>query len=114
MLAFPELFRKSRSVGQFFKSVNDWVLPPDAELADINSGSVYFTVQANSLNGLTTLWKMYKDGTLKARLYDFLVTDKDKLLVEDEEELDLQVTISEEEYSRVYIHLNNEAKGNRA
>ena len=77
-------------------------------------GCVCFTVQANNLKGLTTLWNMYQDGTLKARLYDFLVTEKVKHLAEAEENVELTVTIEEEEYKRACIDLNNEAKGNQA
>ena len=78
----------------------------------MGEGSVCFTVQANSLNGLTTLWNMYQDGTLKTRLYDFLVTEKVKLLAEAEEKVELTATIEEEDYRRACIDLNNEAKGN--
>ena len=55
---------------------------------------------------------MYQDGTLKARLHDFLVTEKVKLLAEAKENVELTVTIEEEEYRRAYIDLNNEDKGN--
>ena len=57
---------------------------------------------------------MYQDGTLKARLYEFLVTEKVKHLAEAEENVELTVTIEEEEYKRASIDLNNEARGNQA
>ena len=101
-----------RSVGQFFRSFTEQVLPTDTELADMGEGNVCFKVQANSLKGLTTLWNMYQDGTLKARLYDFLVTEKVKHLAEAEENVELTVTIEEEEYKRAFICLDNETKGN--
>ena len=100
------------SVGQFFIGFAERVLPSGTELADMAGGCVCFTIQANSLEGLTTLWNMYQVGTLKARLYDFLVTDKVKHLAEAEENVELTVTIEEEEYRRACIDLNNEARGN--
>ena len=54
---------------------------------------------------------MYQDGTLRARLYDFLVTEV-KHFAEAEENVELTVTIEEEDYKRAFIYLNNEAKGN--
>ena len=113
-ITFAEILANWESVGQFFRSFAARVLPSDTELADMGEGSVCFTVQANSLKGLTTLWNMYQDGTLKARLYDFLVTEKVKHLAEAEENVELTVTIEEEEYKRACIDLNNEAKGNQA
>ena len=100
------------SIGQFFRSFVDQVLPADTELADMGGGCVCFTVQVSSLKGLDSLWTMYQDGTLKARLHDFLVTEKVKLLAEAKENVELTVTIEEEEYRRAYIDLNNEDKGN--
>ena len=111
-LTFAEILVNWESIGRFFRSFSDQVLPADTELADMGGGCVCFTVQANSLKGLDTLWKMYQDGTLKAHLYDFLVTEKVKLLAEAEEDVELKITIEEEEYRRACIDLNNEAKGN--
>ena len=112
-LTFAEILVNWESIGRFFRSFSDQVLPADTELADMGGGCVCFTVQANSLKGLTTLWNMYQDGTLRARLYDFLVTEV-KHLAEAEENVELTVTIEEEEYKRACIDLNNEAKGNQA
>ena len=100
------------SIGQFFRSFVDQVLPADTELADMGQEGVCFTVQANTSKGLNTLWNMYQDGTLKARLYDFVVTDRAKHLAEAEENIELTVKIEEEEYERAYNDLNNEGKGN--
>ena len=86
-------------IGRFFRSFSDQVLPADTELADMGGGCVCFTVQASSLKGLTTLWNMYQDGTLRARLYDFLVTEV-KHLAEAGENVELTVTIEEEEYKK--------------
>ena len=113
-ITLVEILASWESFPQFLRSFTERVLPTGTELVDANGGSVCFTVQANSLKGLTTLWNMYQDGTLKARLYDFLVTEKVKHLAEAEENVELTVTIEEEEYKRACIDLNNEAKGNQA
>ena len=112
-LTFAEILVNWESIGRFFRSFSDQVLPADTELADMGGGCVCFTVQTSSLKGLTTLWNMYQDGTLRARLYDFLVTEV-KHLAEAGENVELTVTIEEEEYKRACIDLNNEAKGNQA
>ena len=111
-LTFAEILVNWESIGQFFRSFVDQVLPADTELADMGGGCDCFTVQASSLKGLNSLWTMYQDGTLKARLHDFLVTEKVKLLAEAKENVELTVTIEEEEYRRAYSDLNNEGKGN--
>ena len=99
------------SVGQCFGIFRESVLPFGTKVVDMGPGCVCFTLQANSLMGLTTLWKMYQDGTLKARLYNFLVTEV-KHFAEAEENVELTVTIEEEDYKRAFIYLNNETKGN--
>ena len=111
VLPFAEILGCFKSVGQCFRSFDERVLPPDTELVNMGRKCVCFTVQANSLKGLTTLLNMYQDGTLKARLYDFLVTEV-KHLAEAEDNVELTVTIEEEDYKRAFINLNNETKGN--
>ena len=108
-LNFAQILVNWESVSQFFRSFGDQVLPAGTELADMGGGCVCFTVQASSLKGLNSLWNMYQDGTLKARLHDFLVTEKVKLLAEAEENVELTVTIEEEEYRRACSDL---VKGN--
>ena len=111
MVSYNDILGCFKSVGQCFRIFDERVLIPDTELVNMSRGSVCFTVQANSLKGLTTLWKMYQDGTLRARLYDFLLTEV-KHFAEAEENVELTVTIEEEDYKRAFIYLNNEAKGN--
>ena len=111
-LTFAQILVNWESVSQFFGSFGDQVLPAGTELADMGQEGVCFTVQANTSKGLNTLWNMYQDGTLKARLYDFVVTDRAKHLAEAEENIELTVKIEEEEYERACSDLNNEAKGN--
>ena len=111
VVSFNDILGCFKSVGQCFRSFDERVLPPDTELVNMGRECVCFTVQANSLKGLTTLLNMYQDGTLKARLYDFLVTEV-KHLAEAEDNVELTVIIEEEDYKRAFIYLNNETKGN--
>ena len=55
---------------------------------------------------------MYQYGTLKARLFHFLVTEEMKIRAGGEEEVELTVTIEEGEYRKACIELIDEAKGN--
>ena len=112
LLNFTYILANWESFSQFITSFSDRVLPADTELANVSEGCVCFTVQANNMKGLTTLWNMYQDGTLKARLYDFLVTDEMKHLADGEENVELTLTIEREEYEKACIDLIDEAIGN--
>ena len=120
-LTFHDIMSTFQSVGRLFGSFTNWFQSQstDIELIDFSESvclsdeSVCFTVQAKSLEGLTTLWKMFEDGKLKESLYDFLVTHKVIKLDEAGEDVEVTVSIVEEEYQKkVFIDLNNEAKGN--
>ena len=94
---------------------SDESVPSSDESVPFSDESVYFTVQAKRLKGLTTLWEMFKNGTLEKSLYDFLVTYEVIKLAEAGEDVELTVSIEEEEYKRACIDLNNDlnkAKGN--
>ena len=52
------------------------------------------------------MWKLYQDGTLQKRLYDFFVTDEMRKLAEGED-VEVNVTIDEE----ACIELMNGAQG---
>ena len=67
-------------------------------------------VQVESLAALETLWRLYKDGTLKASLQAFLVTDEIKELASGEH-VEAVVTIEEQEYEKVRNKLANEPQG---
>ena len=113
-LTFLNILSTFQTVGRLFRSFNNWFQSrfTDLELNDFGDGSICFTVQAKSLKGLTNLWESFKDGTLKESLYDFLVTHEVEKLAEAEEDVELTVTINEDEYERACIDLNNKAKGN--
>ena len=86
------------------------MLPAGTSLVQITDGCVCLTVQAESLSALTNLWKLYQDGTLQKRLYDFFVTDEMRKLV-DGEDVEVNFTIEEEEYQKACLELMNGAQG---
>ena len=69
-------------------------------------------VQAEGVSTLDTLWSLYKDGTLKESLQAFFVNHEMREFA-GEEQVELIVTIDEEEYEKVRTELikMNEAKG---
>ena len=83
------------SYDQLVAAVQSCVLPAGTSLVQITDGCVCLTVQAESLSALTNLWKLYQDGTLQKRLYDFFVTDEMRKLAEGED-VEVNVTIEEE------------------
>ena len=98
------------SYDQLVAAVQSCVLPAGTSLVQITDGCVCLTVQAGSLSALTNLWKLYQDGTLQKRLYDFFVTDEMRKLV-DGEDVEVNVTIEEEEYQKACLELMNGAQG---
>ena len=99
------------SYDQLVAAVQSCVLPAGTSLVQITDGCVCLTVQAESLSALTNLWKLYQDGTLQKRLYDFFVTDERRKLVEGED-VEVNVTIEEEEeYQKACLELMNGAQG---
>ena len=99
------------SYDQLVAAVQSCVLPTGTTLVQITDGCVCLSVQAESLSALTNLWRLYQDGTLQKRLYDFFVTDEMRKLVEGED-VEVNVTIEEEEeYQKACLELMNGAQG---
>ena len=99
------------SYDQLVAAVQSCVLPAGTSLVQITDGCVCLTVQAESLSALTNLWRLYQDGTLQKRLYDFFVTDEMRKLAEGED-VEVNVTIEEEEeYQKACLELMNGAQG---
>ena len=73
-------------------------------------GSVNLKVQVENRFALDSLWRMYKNGTLKARLEALLVTDEMRELAGGE--VEVIVTIDEREYEKAREELITEARGN--
>ena len=96
---------------KFVTSFEKCVLPVGVCLIGVDEGCVCFTIQADNRMGLTDLWNLYEDGTLKKRLFDFFVTDEMRTLAGGEENVELTVTIGKKEYEKVYFELLQEADG---
>ena len=94
-----QLLRRGCTYDQLITAVNTCVLPAGAKLLQITEGSVYLKVQAESLAALQHLWRLYKNGTLKKRLQALFVTDEMRELA-DGEQVEVIVTIDEEEYDK--------------
>ena len=100
------------SYDQLIAAVQSCVLPAGTSLVQITDGCVCLTVQAESLSALTNLWKLYQDGTLQKRMYDFFVTEVRELA--EGEDVEVNVTIDEGEYQKACIELIPGVQGNSA
>lgn len=105
-----QLLRRSYTNDQLLTAVNNFVLPAGAKLIEIADGSVNLKVHAENLLALDDLWRMYKNGSLKARLQVLFVTDEMKEFVGGEQ-VELVVTIDEQEYIKARNELIAESKG---
>ena len=68
-------------------------------------------VQAENRLALDNLWRMYKNGTLKARLEALFVTDEMRELAGGKG-VEVIVSIDEQEYEKAQDELTTEARGN--
>ena len=98
------------SYDQLVAAVQSCVLPAGTTLVQISDGCVCLTVQAESLSAFKNLCKLYQVGTLHKRLYDFFVTDEMRKLA-DGKDVEVNVTIVEEEYHKACLELMNGAQG---
>ena len=76
----------------------------------IAEGSVILKVQAENISALNALWCLYTDGTLKESLQALFFIDELRELT-GEEQVEVIVTIDEEEYNRDREELIREARG---
>ena len=107
-----EVLSRGSTFDQLVSAVNKCVLPAGTSLIQITEGCVCLTVQAENLTSLETLWSFYKDGTLKARLQDFFVTDEVREALVGGEQVEVIVTIEEGEYKKALSELvSSEVKG---
>ena len=108
-----ELLRRGSTYEQLVTAVNDCLLPAGAKLIQIAEGSVNLKVQAENRLALDSLWRMYKNGTLKARLEALFVTDEMRE-VAGGEGVEVIVTIDEQEYERARDELTTQARGKKS
>ena len=105
-----QLLRRGCKYEQLVTVVNTCVLPAGTRLLQIAEGSVILKVQTESISALDTLWSLYTDGTLRETLQAFLVTDEIKELAGGEQ-VEVIVTIDEQEYDKAREELISEAQG---
>ena len=106
-----EVLSRGSTFDQLVSAVNKCVLPAGTSLIQITEGCICLTVQADNLSSLQTLWSLYKDGTLKARLKDFFVTEEVRKELAGGDELEVIVTIEEGEYKKAHHELSSQIEG---
>ena len=94
---------------ELIQAVSTCVLPAGTNLMSITSGCVCLKVQVENIAALETLWLWYQNGMLKARLQAFFVTDEIRELAGGEQ-VEVAVTIDEQEYENARKVLVKEAK----
>ncbi|KAJ7378035.1 hypothetical protein OS493_025352 [Desmophyllum pertusum] len=109
VVSISEVLSRWSTFDQLVTAFNSCVLPAGTGLVQLTEGCVCLTVQAETLSALTTLWNLYQDGTLETRLYNFFVTDEIRELAGGEE-VEVNVTIEEQEYEKACLELINEAQ----
>ena len=105
-----QLLRRGCTYDQFVTAVNTCVLPAGVKLIQIAEGSVILKVQTEDLSALDTLWSLYTGGTLKESLKALLVTDEMRELGGGEQ-VEVIVTIDEQEYDKARNTLISKAQG---
>ena len=108
-----ELLRRGSTYEQLVTAINDCLLPAGAKLIQIAEGSVNLKVQAENRLALDCLWRMFKNGTLKARLEALFVTDEMRE-VAGGEGVEIIVTIDEQEYEKARDELTTQARGKKS
>ena len=113
ILAFSvfKLLRRGSTYDQLVTAISTCILPAGIKLIQMAEGSVNLKVQAENRLALNSLWRMYKNGTLKARLEALFVTDEMRELAGGEG-VEVIVTIDEREYENARDELTTEARGN--
>ena len=111
LLTVEEVLSRWTTYDQLIACFTSCVLPAGTQLVQISQGCVCFTIQADNLTALTTLWHMYQDDTLKLRLLDFFVTNEMQQLADGDEKVEVAVTIEEEEYEKACLEFIHEAEG---
>ena len=112
LLTVHELLKRSHTCEQLMASFTDCVLPAGTQLIDISQGCVCFTIKADNLAALCTLWNAYKDGTLKLRVKKFVLTeDMIKLAGGEENNVEVTVAIEEDEYEKACFEFIREQEG---
>ena len=110
MASSLDLLIRNSTYDELIRAVNTCVLPAGANLIQITKGCLCLKVQLMDLSALETLWRLYKDGTLKASLQALFDTDEIREFAGGEH-VEVIVTIDEREYNKARSELGNEAHG---
>ena len=105
-----DLLTRNSTYDELIRAVNTCVLPAGANLIQITEGCLCLKVQLLDLSALETLWRLYKDGTLKASLQALFDTDEIREFAGGEH-VEVIVTIDEREYDKARSELGNEGQG---
>jgi hypothetical protein len=89
---------KLKNLQPFFREIG-------AELVTLLRGSVVFMLKITSTSSIKRLWKSYMDGSLKENLKKAVNEIKELTKLSNGAEIDVTVTIDEEEYREVYWNL---------
>ena len=111
LVTVRDILTRWSTYDQLVHCFNSCVLPAGTQLIEIGQGCVCFTVRADSLTALMTLWNMYQGGTLRERLHTLLVTDEMLKVAGGEENVKVTVTIEEDEYEKACFEFIHEAEG---
>ncbi|XP_078359471.1 uncharacterized protein LOC144643945 [Oculina patagonica] len=90
---------------EYIDTFNKVVLPTATKLIGTTVNSLCFIVQAETVQALETLWKQYQDGTLQKRLQQFLRSDNENILQLIGEDVQVAVSIDEQEYKNALLDL---------
>lgn len=74
------------------------VLPRFISLLDVSEGCLCFVLEASNLASLKQLWTSYKDGSLTEKFKKAFIEIDEVRELSDETEIDVTVTMDEEEY----------------
>ena len=105
-----QLLRRGCTYDQFVTAVSTCVLPVGLKLMQVAEGSVILKVQAENISALNALWCLYTDGTLKESLQALFFIDELREFT-GEEQVEVIVTIDEEEFDKAREELIREAQG---
>ena len=98
------VLRSCTTLEQFFEAFERVVLPALVKGKELFGGSLCFVVQAETASALKELWNLYKDGTLKNRLQEFLVTKEVQDLA-GSDKVEVTLFIDEHEWREAYINM---------
>ena len=111
LLTVNKLLKRSETVKQLMATFTDCVLPAGTQLLEISRGCVCFTIKADNLAALCTLWNMYQDGTLRLRVKNFILTEEMIKLAGGVENVEVTVAIEEDEYEKACFEFIREQEG---